>query len=291
MSTISDLTCSKAITLIESIKQANLSGSADAEARRAPITATIERKTAQKYSIKSPARLVSDYPNTYTLVDGITGDVRANALRNYCANYSGNGVSQGNWEWDGVQIKDDAGRIWNVCGVEGPSSGSCQTRGYCRVKQSYIDGLVAEYNNQIRLLDDEIAQLNKDRNSIVWNNITVPNIGCCQTIMYNNISGDTINFDKNTQTCTVINNNPPPVTPSNPSPTAPTPTPSVPSSTSSTSTTTNDSIIGAEQPADTSSNKMIFFFVIIIALMFVAVIGLVVVMNDDSESFIGKLLY
>lgn len=102
--------------------------------------------------------------------------------RSECSGKSHDGHPSGSYEWTGEE--------WTTWG-----GGPCRkTNAKCYIKQDYINGL----HNSAQNKRNELINL---KNGVKQTSLPVPDIGCCQTMQFQGLSADKIQFNNVNQSC------------------------------------------------------------------------------------------
>lgn len=152
------------------------------------------QKEAQRNSIVVPSTVQSSYAPQWSPAFYGCDDARYFQHKTYCQN-----LGQGNmYEWTG-EMQYAYGVCLNNLG------GCCATIGACRPSQSYLNSMAQNAQSNINNLNSEIGSINAKIAALNQTALNpVPNIGCCQSVDLNNITGDVV-MDTLTQTCNISN--------------------------------------------------------------------------------------
>ncbi len=263
--------CARLVSLKEAAQAANAELNRKMADEVEPLRQEVANITRDIANMPTVNMDINAYPKFYTLKDGITGGSRANQFNTYCSTTSYGGYPAGAFGWTGTQEPDGTGRILNIC-LDGGAGGSCQTKGWCAITGTYLNGLSKTADNKKTSLTDSLRAKSEQIASIVNRyakmKVEDPSMpACCQVL---SAAGANLNVPVVNQTCQVS------------------------SLVGSTGATTSDSGAVAAQvyapatgTADASKTKM---FIIIIIVLVLAILGvtLVVLMSGDDAPIVGS---
>jgi len=195
--------CARLVQLKENAAATNTKLTEQMNAEIDPIRKEISQISAAIAAIPAVNMSKSAYPTFYTLKDGASGDARAQQFRQYCSSTGSGGYPAGAFEWTGTQEEDGTGRILNWCGLGGPNTGSCQTKGWCAISSDYLnslkntaDGKVASYNAQLSAKAANMQNIINSYKARMVADVSMP--ACCQVL---SAAGANLNVPVINQTC------------------------------------------------------------------------------------------
>ena len=195
--------CARLVQLKENAAATNARLTEQMNAEIEPIRKEISQLSAAIAAIPAVNMSKDAYPTFYTLKDGASGDARAQQFRQYCSSTGSGGYPAGAFEWTGTQQEDGAGRILNWCGLGGPNTGSCQTKGWCAISSDYLnnlkntaDGKIASYNAQLSAKAANMQNIINSYKARMVADVSMP--ACCQVL---SAAGANLNVPVINQTC------------------------------------------------------------------------------------------